>query len=183
MLNETASHPAPGEQTPGQVASPTGNGLAVGIDDTDAVEIPFSRVVAGNYLVRVQVDGAESVLAQDGSGLFISPNVVLGVNDKPAGSRSRARQSLLATSAFRARGERSEGQQRRRSLRKRPTWTRRSPIRSLRHSNATFFFCAPASSSIARFAELRLTFALALANSRTLIGALSHQARHSAFGS
>jgi len=55
---------------------PSSNGLAVGVDDTDTVDIPFTRVVAGTYLVRVQVDGAESVLTQDGTGLFVSPSVV-----------------------------------------------------------------------------------------------------------
>jgi len=41
------------------------------------VEIPFSRVVAGEYLVRVQVDRAESLLAADGTGVFATPRVVL----------------------------------------------------------------------------------------------------------
>lgn len=57
-------------------ASPSSNGLAPGVDDTDTIDIPFTRVVAGTYLVRVQVDGAESVLTQDGSGLFVAPTVV-----------------------------------------------------------------------------------------------------------
>lgn len=34
-------------------------------DETDALEIPFARVTAGTYLVRVQVDGAESPLDRD----------------------------------------------------------------------------------------------------------------------
>ena len=55
---------------------PSSSGLAVGVEDTDTVDIPFTRVVAGTYLVRVQVDGAESVLTQDGTGLFVSPSVV-----------------------------------------------------------------------------------------------------------
>ena len=37
----------------------------------------FARVVAGTYLVRVQVDGAESVLAQSGTGVFEAPRVAL----------------------------------------------------------------------------------------------------------
>ena len=56
---------------------PASNGLAIGIPDTGDIQIPFSRVVAGTYLVRVQVDGAESVLRQDASGLFVEPRVVL----------------------------------------------------------------------------------------------------------
>jgi hypothetical protein len=41
------------------------------------VSIPYSNVVAGTYLVRVQVDGAESVLTRDSAGLFTGPTVVL----------------------------------------------------------------------------------------------------------
>ncbi len=53
------------------------NGLAIGVPDSATVQFVFSRVVAGTYLVRVQVDGAESVLTQDVSGLFNAPRVVL----------------------------------------------------------------------------------------------------------
>ena len=75
MLNEIGV--APGARTHAYTfAAPTSNGLAADVDDTDTIEIPFGRVVAGTYLVRVQVDGAESVLAQDGSGLFNKPRVV-----------------------------------------------------------------------------------------------------------
>jgi hypothetical protein len=75
MLNET--NVAPGAITHAYTfSSPSSNGLAAGVDDTDTVEIPFTRVVAGTYLVRVQVDGAESVLTQNGSGLFVAPSVV-----------------------------------------------------------------------------------------------------------
>jgi hypothetical protein len=41
------------------------------------VSIPYFDVVPGTYLVRVQVDGAESVLTQDPTGLFTKPTVVL----------------------------------------------------------------------------------------------------------
>ena len=57
--------------------APSSNGLALGVADTSTITFPFSRVVAGTYVVRVQVDGAESVLAQDGSGLFVTPRVAL----------------------------------------------------------------------------------------------------------
>ena len=57
--------------------APANNGLAVGVPDTAAIDIAFSRVVAGTYLVRVQVDGAESVLGQGAGGLFVEPRVVL----------------------------------------------------------------------------------------------------------
>lgn len=58
-------------------AAPAHNGLPDGVPDTAAIEFSFARVVAGTYLVRVQVDGAESVLAQDATGLFAEPRVVL----------------------------------------------------------------------------------------------------------
>ena len=58
-------------------AAPAGNGLPDGIPDTAMVDVVFAHVVAGTYLVRAQVDGAESVLAQDGSGLFATPRVAL----------------------------------------------------------------------------------------------------------
>ena len=58
-------------------SAPAGNGVLDPALDTDTVNIPFKRVLAGKYLVRVQVDGAESVLGQDVAGLFINPVVDL----------------------------------------------------------------------------------------------------------
>jgi Pvc16 N-terminal domain len=55
--------------------APTGNGVPPGSDDTATVEIPFSKVVAGTYLVRAQVNGAESLLVPDGTGAFATPKV------------------------------------------------------------------------------------------------------------
>ena len=76
MLNEI--NVAPGAQTHAYTFNaPANNGLAIGVPDAAAIEIAFSRVVAGTYLVRVQVDGAESVLGQDAGGLFVEPRVVL----------------------------------------------------------------------------------------------------------
>ena len=56
---------------------PSGNGVPDGSADAPSIEIPFARVVAGTYLVRVQVDGAESVLSQSGVGVFEAPRVAL----------------------------------------------------------------------------------------------------------
>ncbi len=56
--------------------APTSNGLAPGVVDTDVIAIAFVRVVVGTYVVRVQVDGAESTLTQDPTGLFVEPRVV-----------------------------------------------------------------------------------------------------------
>ena len=44
-------------------------------ETSDSITIPTAGVPAGEYLVRVQVDGAESVLAPDGTGRFASPSV------------------------------------------------------------------------------------------------------------
>jgi hypothetical protein len=76
LLNEfnTAAGDVPHAYT---FTAPPHNGLADGVDDTTSVEIAFANVVAGTYLVRVQVDGAESLLEQDGTGLFAIPRVSL----------------------------------------------------------------------------------------------------------
>jgi hypothetical protein len=57
--------------------APAGNGLPDGVADTATVDVPFRRVVAGAYLVRARVDGAESVLSRDAAGLFVTPRVAL----------------------------------------------------------------------------------------------------------
>jgi hypothetical protein len=41
------------------------------------VSVPYSGVAHGAYLVRVQVDGAESQLSQDANGIFNGPQVIL----------------------------------------------------------------------------------------------------------
>jgi len=47
-------------------------------DETDSITVPISGVEAGTYLVRVQVDGAESVLGFDeATGQYDSPRVTL----------------------------------------------------------------------------------------------------------
>lgn len=55
----------------------TGNGVVDPNTETASVTILFKRVVPGDYLVRVQVDGAESLLAMDGSGKYASPKVTI----------------------------------------------------------------------------------------------------------
>ena len=44
---------------------------------TATLSVPFTGVKPGTYLVRVQVDGADSPLTVDGSGRFASPSVVI----------------------------------------------------------------------------------------------------------
>jgi hypothetical protein len=57
-------------------AAPAGNGVVDPDPDTGTVRIPFKRVVAGAYLVRVQVDGAENALGMQ-AGQFATPRVDL----------------------------------------------------------------------------------------------------------
>jgi hypothetical protein len=45
--------------------------------DTDTLVIPIAGVKPDEYLVRVQVDGAESLLTPDGAGVFASPKVAI----------------------------------------------------------------------------------------------------------
>jgi hypothetical protein len=76
LLNQR--NPAPGSKPRAySFGAPAGNGVPSGSDDTPTVQIPFRRVVAGTYLVRVQVSGAESPLVPDGSGRFAEPRVAL----------------------------------------------------------------------------------------------------------
>lgn len=58
-----------------RLLAPEGNGIAAPATETAAVQVPFERVVAGTYVARVEVDGAESVLTADGSGVFDGPTV------------------------------------------------------------------------------------------------------------
>lgn len=46
-------------------------------DLTNDLSVPVSGVVSGEYLLRVQVDGAESPLGTDGAGRFNSPRVTI----------------------------------------------------------------------------------------------------------
>ncbi|MGH4024801.1 MAG: DUF4255 domain-containing protein [Pseudonocardiaceae bacterium] len=48
-----------------------------GPETTDQVTVPVRGVTAGRYLVRVQVDGAESVLGVGGDGRFDTPQVTI----------------------------------------------------------------------------------------------------------
>lgn len=60
--------------------APAGNGIEVAAGETETETVTFSHqnVAAGEYLVRVQVDGAESVLQTDpATGKFSGPNVTM----------------------------------------------------------------------------------------------------------
>ena len=76
LLNQLNA--APGSPTRAySFRAPAGNGLADTADETPTVDFPFARVVAGTYVVRAQVDGAESLLGQDAAGLYDRPRVAL----------------------------------------------------------------------------------------------------------
>ena len=44
---------------------------------SETITIPISGVQAGSYLVRVQVDGAESPLGSDSTGQYVAPMVTI----------------------------------------------------------------------------------------------------------
>ena len=46
-------------------------------DDETEISIPIQNVTSGEYLVRLQVDGAESLLSTDADGLYDGPTVTL----------------------------------------------------------------------------------------------------------
>jgi hypothetical protein len=54
-----------------------GNGVVDPNTETASVQFTFKNVVPGGYLVRVQVDGAESSLAVDGAGKYATPKVTI----------------------------------------------------------------------------------------------------------
>jgi hypothetical protein len=57
--------------------APAAKGLAEGVEEAATLDLPFRRVIAGSYLVRIRVDGAESVPGQGASGEFERPRVTL----------------------------------------------------------------------------------------------------------
>jgi hypothetical protein len=67
--------------TPGRaysIAAPPENGItAVGQTETATITFSLTNVDPGDYLVRVQVDGAESPLVIDGAGRFSAPTVTI----------------------------------------------------------------------------------------------------------
>lgn len=57
--------------------APDGNGMDPATEAAASVAVPLARVVAGDYLLRVQVDAAESPLGLAGDGSFASPVVTI----------------------------------------------------------------------------------------------------------
>lgn len=57
--------------------APPNNGIPAPATEATKINFPFSNVVPGDYLVTVQVDGADSLLSVDGSGRFAAPRVTI----------------------------------------------------------------------------------------------------------
>ena len=58
--------------------APNENGIAPGIDDTDTIAFTIVDVASADYLVRVQVDGAESPLDRDTNNASATFNQFIG---------------------------------------------------------------------------------------------------------
>lgn len=80
LLNERFVTPSPPAETPplraysfvappSPVVSPSA--------PASQIDVPISGVAPGTYLVRVQVDGAESPLGYDAFGLYVSPSLAI----------------------------------------------------------------------------------------------------------
>lgn len=77
LLNELTNNPKPKGY---RLAAPKENGIPASSSDTEVAEIDFpvtGIVAAGTYLVRVQVDGAESLLQKDAGGKYAQPQVAV----------------------------------------------------------------------------------------------------------
>jgi hypothetical protein len=79
LLNERLFPESPPRDTPPRaysvVAPPIG--LTSPSAPTPVIDIPFTGVAAGEYLVRIAVDGAESPLGVDANGAYDAPTVVV----------------------------------------------------------------------------------------------------------
>lgn len=59
------------------IAASAANGFAPGTDEAAQLIIPYRSVARGDYLVRIRIDGADSLLGADGSGRFATPLVTI----------------------------------------------------------------------------------------------------------
>jgi hypothetical protein len=76
LFNET--NPPAGRAARGySFPAPDANGIVAPAMDTAAITFTFTDVAAGNYLLRVSVSGADSVLGTDASGRFANPEVTI----------------------------------------------------------------------------------------------------------
>jgi hypothetical protein len=85
MLNEVNPNPGQPLRPPGRLPlaytfqSPSRDqpGTNPAPDTSDSITIPILNVVPGTYLVRLQVDGAESLLVSNTDGLYTAPQVTI----------------------------------------------------------------------------------------------------------
>jgi Pvc16 N-terminal domain len=69
-LNPPGTRPARGYS----FKTAPGNGIVDPNTETASITIAFKDVIPGDYLIRAQVDGAESLLAVDASGKYATPS-------------------------------------------------------------------------------------------------------------
>ncbi|AOR79755.1 DUF4255 domain-containing protein [Novosphingobium resinovorum] len=76
LLNERG---APASRPPRgyAIAAPAANGLAESVDEAAQIAIPYRAIARGDYLVRLRIDGAESLLTPGGDGRFATPLVTI----------------------------------------------------------------------------------------------------------
>ncbi len=67
LLNDPSTTPATGYASAGVIATTA--------PSSNQITVPISNVPTGSYLVRMQIDGAESLLALDGFGNLTGPKV------------------------------------------------------------------------------------------------------------
>ena len=60
-----------------RLQAPPNNGAAANAAEVAQIAFPFRRLIRGPYLIRVSIDGAESVLTVDGNGVYDGPQAVL----------------------------------------------------------------------------------------------------------
>jgi hypothetical protein len=76
MLNER--QPPAGRRTRAySFLAPLANGIAGPATEASSIAFPVPHVTPGTYLVRLQVDGAESLVATDAQGRFDAPKVTI----------------------------------------------------------------------------------------------------------
>jgi hypothetical protein len=67
----------PGAPGAHRLNAPPNNGAADGVEQVTEIAFPFRRIPRGTYLMRLSVDGAESLLTTDGGGVYDGPEVTL----------------------------------------------------------------------------------------------------------
>lgn len=78
LLNEFQNAPSSNARAY-RFAAPAWNTITLppGVNETNSVVFPIENVIPGNYLVRVQVDGAESLLDQAADNRYNAPQVAI----------------------------------------------------------------------------------------------------------